>query len=85
VPFQDGFMCVASPIVRTPLQHSGGSALPVADCSGSYAFDFNAWIQGGNDPLLAVGQQVAAQYWSRDPASPSTTGLTDAVTFHVLP
>jgi hypothetical protein len=83
VPFQDGFLCVASPIVRTPLQFSAGSALPVVDCSGTYTFDFNAWIQGGNDALLVAGQQVAVQYWSRDPDSPSTTGLTDAVGFHI--
>lgn len=83
VPFQGGFFCVTAPIRRTPLLNSGGSALPTLDCSGVYTFDFNAWIQTGNDPLLSVGQEVDGQFWSRDPQSPSTTGLTNAVRFFI--
>jgi hypothetical protein len=83
--FQGGFKCMASPTHRTPTQNSNGNALPANDCSGAYSFDFNAWIQGGNDSLLVAGQEVDAQFWSRDPASPSTTGLTDALTFVINP
>ncbi len=80
-PFQGGFLCAAPPTRRTPAQNSGGAAAPTNDCSGAYAFDFNGWIQSGADPLCVPGQTICAQYWSRDPASPSTTGLTNAVNF----
>lgn len=83
--FQGGIKCVANPLRRTGPQSSGGSPSG-ADCTGAFSFDFNAWIASGNDPLLAVvGQQVNAQYWSRDPADPFTTNLTDAVSFKVCP
>jgi hypothetical protein len=32
---------------------------------------------------LVVGQQVNAQYWSRDPQDPFTTNTTNAVQFAV--
>lgn len=83
-PFQDGTLCVAPPIERTAIQHSGGNGAP-ADCSGTYGVDFNAWIQGGGDPALTAGATVYGQYWSRDPQSASTTGLSDAVQFTILP
>ncbi len=84
LPFQGGFLCVFPPIKRTPVQNSGGNP-PPGDCSGTYSFDFNAWMQGGSDPNLGLGVQVNGQYWSRDPASPSTTGLTDAIEFSICP
>ena len=77
-PFQGGTKCVAAPTRRTPIQNSGGNP-PPDDCSGTYDFHFSEaymafWgLQGGDT--------VYAQYWSRDPASLSTTGLTDAVVF----
>jgi hypothetical protein len=82
-PFQGGFKCMANPTLRTPVQGSGGSGLPASDCSGVYSLDFNAWIDGGVDPLLTAGQEVDGQFWSRDPASASTIGLTDAIRFVV--
>jgi hypothetical protein len=80
-PFQGGFKCMSNPTHRTPTQSSNGSPSPANDCSGVFGIDFNAWIQSGADPLLVVGQEVDAQFWSRDPASASTTGLTDAIRF----
>jgi hypothetical protein len=80
-PFQGGFKCMTSPTRRTPVQNSGGSALPANNCSGIYSLDFNAWIDSGADPLLTPGREVDGQFWSRDPASPSTTGLTNAIRF----
>jgi hypothetical protein len=80
-PFQGGFKCMASPTRRTPVQNSNGSALPANNCSGVYSLDFNAWIDSGVDPLLTSGREVDGQFWSRDPASPSTTGLTNAIRF----
>ncbi len=81
-PFQGGTKCVAAPSRRTPIQNSGGNPAP-NDCSGTYSFSFDAaylTLQG-----LGPGQEVHAQYWSRDPQSPSTTGLTDALWFIVCP
>ena len=85
LPFQGGFKCMSNPTRRTPLQNSGGSPLPLNDCSGAYVIDFNAWIQGGHDAALVACQEVDVQYWSRDSASPSATGLTSALSFVVAP
>ncbi|HVS19814.1 MAG TPA: choice-of-anchor B family protein, partial [Planctomycetota bacterium] len=85
-PFHGGTLCVGSPLVRTALQNSGGSP-PASDCSGTYAFDFNAWAASGADPLLGAGSDVYAQYWSRDVADPTGFGssLSDAVWFTLDP
>jgi probable HAF family extracellular repeat protein len=83
-PFQGGTKCVATPTVRTPTQSSGGS-ISGNDCSGTYSYDFNALIQSAVNPQLTVGTKIYAQYWSRDPISPSTTGLTNAVSFTIFP
>jgi len=84
VSFQGGFKCVANPTVRTPPQNSGGSSSG-SSCTGTYSFDFNAWIATGFDPSLAAGSEIYAQYWSRDPASPSHTSLSNALRFLVHP
>jgi hypothetical protein len=81
-PFQGGYLCALPPTRRTPAQSSGGSA-GANDCSGSYSFDFNALIRSGAHPDLDPGVLVNAQYWYRDPASQSTTGLTNAIEFGV--
>jgi glucose/arabinose dehydrogenase len=78
-PFQGGTMCVRPPVRRTPVQFTGGSPAGV-DCSGTLSFDFTAWMLAGHDPLLSVvGQQINAQYWSRDPQDPWLASTTDAV------
>ncbi|MBM3992093.1 MAG: hypothetical protein FJ298_13940 [Planctomycetes bacterium] len=82
--FQGGFKCVAPPTFRTLSQNSGGSASG-ADCAGSYGFDFNALIRSQIDPGLLPGRKVFVQIWSRDPASSSLTGLTNAVQFTIAP
>lgn len=83
LPFGGGWLCVQPPIARTPVTLSGGNPPPL-DCSGGFQFDMNAWIASGVDPALAAGNiDVFAQFWSRDPGSPSTTNLTDALRFYV--
>lgn len=82
IPFQGGLLCVQPPIKRTGVQPSGGNP-PPNDCTGTYDLDFGALLQAGTDPSLVLGAQVFAQYWSRDPASPSTTGLSDGLEFTV--
>ncbi|MCK6448454.1 MAG: FG-GAP-like repeat-containing protein [Planctomycetes bacterium] len=79
-PFQGGTLCVAPPTKRTSVQATGGNP-PPNDCSGSLSYDFNALIQSGANPNLVLGQEVFVQYWSRDPLSPSTTSLTNALRF----
>jgi hypothetical protein len=84
-PFQDGWICIQPPTTRTTPQSSGGTPAP-DNCSGSYSFDFNALIRSGADPLLVVGRDVFAQYWSRDPAYNGVkTGLTSAAHFAIQP
>ncbi len=81
VPFQGGFLCVQSPIHRTAILNSGGTIA----CGGAYQFDFNTYIASGVDPALIAGVKFWGQYWSRDPASASTTNLTDAITGAIGP
>ncbi len=81
-PFQGGFMCTTTPLRRTSAQNSGGSSSG-ASCTGAFSFDFNAYLASGADALLVVGQQVNAQFWSRDPQDPFTTNLTNAVQFAI--
>lgn len=83
-PFLGGTLCVTPPTHRTPVQSSGGN-LGADDCSGSFQFAFNAYAQSGVDPLLVAGVEAFAQYWSRDPASPSSTNLTNALHFALQP
>jgi hypothetical protein len=85
IPFQGGTMCVTTPSTRMPIVDSGGSALPANDCSGVIAYDFNARIQSAVDPMLTAGQEVFVQTWARDPASASTTSLSNAIRFVIAP
>ncbi len=83
-PFQGGHLCVKLPITRCEVLNSGGNP-PPSDCSGSFSYDFNNRIRLGVDPALVAGEEVFAQYWSRDPLDPFTTSLTDALAFHIKP
>ncbi len=80
--FQGGTLCAAAPVKRTAVQQTHGNA-PPNDCSGS--MDFFWSTAELNNALLAPGKTVYNQYWSRDPSSPSTTSLSDAVQFVVQP
>jgi hypothetical protein len=80
-PFQGGWKCVADPVVRTPIQDSGGNPPSYLDCSGtwSWTFDWAYMTAYGIDP----GDTLYAQWWGRDPAVPSTTSLSNAIRFTV--
>lgn len=85
IQFHCATLCVKPPLKRTPVQNSAGNP-PPPDCSGTFSFDFNSWMQGGSDPNLTPGTQVDGQYWYRDPQEPcSGTGLTNAIEFFVWP
>lgn len=84
IPFQGGFLWVQPPFTRTPFQISGGNPLP-DDCSGTFDFEFNELVITGMDPKLAPGAKVYCQYWSRDPADPWTSNVSDALSFTILP
>ncbi len=83
-PFFGGTLCVAAPIVRTPIQNSGGTALGT-DCSGSYSFHVSHAYMAASS--LAPGSTLHCQYWCRDPgfAPPNSIGLTNAVRVTVWP
>ena len=80
IPFQGGTLCVQVPTRRTLAQNSGSSG---TGCTGTFAMNFNAWIQSGIDPQLMAGQEVYGQYFFRDVGSSS--GFTNAVTFTINP
>jgi hypothetical protein len=88
-PFQGGTLCVHSPLSRAPTQSSGGHP-PPDDCSGSLSIDMKAFGQGllGGNPqpsLSSPGATIDCQWWSRDPASASTTSLSDALEYVIEP
>jgi hypothetical protein len=79
------FLCVKSPTQRTPPQASGGT---VNACDGVIAIDWNAFIAANPTALgapFSAGDDVYAQAWFRDPPSPKTTNLSDALHFNVGP
>jgi len=55
------------------------------DCSGTYAFAFTRSFLTSQG--VAPGMSIYGQFWSRDPgySPPNNCGLTDAVSFVVLP
>lgn len=74
------FLCVKSPVQRTPAQSTGGVA---AQCNGSLTLNWNAFHfnhPGALGAPWAVGDSVWVQAWYRDPSSPSaTTAASNAV------
>ena len=68
------------PVVRSPVLGSGGSA-GGNDCSGSYGFNFSTAYMTLHG--IHAGDTLFAQWWMRDPASPSTTGLSNGLQFTV--
>jgi len=78
IPFLGGTLCAQPPLVRTPIQSSGGSP-PPDDCTGAFLFDLKAWALSGVDSDLVVGADQYGQFWSRDPLAAEGVSLTDAV------
>jgi hypothetical protein len=79
------FLCVKSPKQRTGPHNSGGT---VNACNGVLSLDWNAYIAAHPSALgapFSAGQHVYAQAWLRDPPSPKTTMLSNALEFVVQP
>lgn len=80
VPLQGGWLCMQVPLVRTPVRLAAplGSG---ATCDGWYSFHMTQEYMASEG--FGPGTNVCAQWWSRDPAAPFGTGLSDAVSFTV--
>jgi hypothetical protein len=78
IPFQGGYLCVQSPLQRTATIGSGG-APSGNNCTGNYAFTFTQSYV--NSVGLHAGDDVYCQWWMRDPAVGTTTGLSNALRF----
>lgn len=79
------YLCVQPPTQRTPPRDSGGTA---GQCNGTIALDWNAFVASSPDALgapFSVGDTCYAQAWFRDPPSPKTTHLSDALEFTLAP
>ena len=84
LPFMGGILCVAPPIVGTPVQHSGGPP-PPPDCTGSYGFHFSQAYMASHQ--VPAGTGLYAQYWIRDSGfqPPDRVSSTDGLMFVVMP
>lgn len=84
-PFFGGTLCLGAPVIRTAGQTSGGSAPPAADCTGSFDFHFSQAYMA--QFLISAGATLHGQYWYRDPYHPDGlgVGLSDALSFVVIP
>jgi hypothetical protein len=79
------YLCVLTPIQRTYVQSSGGTA---DACDGAFALDWNDYVTttpGALGTPFAGGETVWAQAWFRDPPAPRTTNLSDGLSFVVCP
>ncbi len=78
-------LCVKAPTQRTNVQNSGGLS---GQCNGSFQLDWNAWRAAHPGALgqpFAWGDHVWLQAWYRDPATPKTTALSDALAAPICP
>jgi hypothetical protein len=78
-------LCMKAPTQRTPAQASGGAA---GSCNGVLSVDWNVYRATHPSALgqpFTGGEIVRAQGWFRDPPSPKTTQLSDALEFCVCP
>lgn len=87
-PFAIGsasLICVAVPRVRTGIGSTGGT---LATCSGSFSFDWLAWMSANPAALgqpLQPGQLIYSQVWYRDSGAALNANLTDALQFTICP
>ena len=76
---------LAEHVERTPVQSSGGT---IGTCGGVLSLDWNAYVAANPGALgtpFVGGETCYAQGWFRDPPSPKTTNLSNALQFAVHP
>src|SRR5688572_16242043 len=80
---QGGLLCVATPppYVLTAPTKSGGTA---GVCNGSLSSSLQAML-AANSSIVVVGKTLRAAFLFRDPGSPDTFGLSNAIEFSVCP
>ena len=79
------FLCVKAPTQRTPPQSSGGLA---NTCTGTLVLDWDAYVAANPTTLggpFAAGDTAWFQGWFRDPPSPKTTNLSNALEIEFCP
>jgi hypothetical protein len=83
-PFFGGTLCLGAPVRRTPGQLATTLAVGFP-CTGQYYFLFSKAYMAQNN--LTPGQDVHAQWWSRDNgfAAPNNVGLTGGLKFTIAP
>jgi hypothetical protein len=79
LPFFNGFLCIGQPVIRTPIQNSGGAA----GCSGTFDYFFSHAYM--NQFGLVDGDIRRAEFWYRDPQNLDGTnvGLSNALAFKI--
>lgn len=82
-PFSGGLLCAAPPLKKLGLQNAGGAG--GASCSGSFSINFQSTIDSGQDPLIAPGATLAAQWLYRSPGTPGGFGQSDGIVFYLCP
>lgn len=73
------FLCVKTPLQRTPAQSTGGTA---GLCNGTMVLDWDLYQQTHPTALgnpWALGNKAWVQGWFRDPPAPKTTNLSDGL------
>jgi subtilisin-like proprotein convertase family protein len=73
------WLCVKPPTQRTPVQQTGGT---FGSCNGTLSLDWNAFQAAFPTALgkpWSAGDDVYAQGWYRDPASPKGTQLSNGL------
>ena len=82
VPWGTGsnsFLCVKSPLLRAPVQNSGGT---FGACDGTFTLNWDAFqaaTPGALGQPWSAGNKFNVQGWFRDPPAPKTTNLSDAL------
>ncbi len=85
--FHGGKLCVKAPTRFTPALFEVYQSSYFKTSKGVLSVDFNTMIQSGNNPELAAGELVQAQWMFDDPwdATIHKDGLTDGIEFAICP